>query len=308
MPVVRWTGRLLLSRPFTSARRRQLLDATPLSMGRVFQIILHRLAFAPIVLAILVTLMVYGGTHPPPVTPAINPASAEVYYQPITIVTEDDTRLNGYLFPLLDEQRVLAEKEKLLTRKHPAVILVHHQAQSAEELCSLIRPLHRAGMVVLIVALRGTDPSPPAAQTFGLREAMDVKAAVAMLQRRPFIDPARIGIVATGGGATAALLGGGESAAAMVLRDPIDSSEQILTRIGPQHASLSSLRPLCRWVFEMVFSVDADGLDTLNAARLDRRANLLRLESHAAFDTTGTGIAITDFLTDRLTSDAPNTR
>jgi dienelactone hydrolase len=86
----------------------------------------------------------------------------------------------------------------------------------------LVRPLHDAGFVVMVVALRGCGASAPAGETFGLLESNDVKAAVAVLRKRPFVDPNRIAIVGVGAGANACVLAASEDAGikALVLDHP----------------------------------------------------------------------------------------
>ena len=58
-----------------------------------------------------------------------------------------------------------------------------------EQLLPLVRPLHEAGFVILMLNVRGVGTATAAAQTFGLKESRDVLAAVEMLRRRPFVNP-----------------------------------------------------------------------------------------------------------------------
>jgi hypothetical protein len=302
----RMLRRVLLSRPFTSRAKREALEAEPWTVARVLRTTLHRLAYAPMVLALIVAAMVYHGTHPARVEVSLNPSTVDVYYDRVSLLAEDGTRLGGWLFPVVDEKLVLERKEKLLTDKHPAVLLVHHQGQAPDEMLPLVKPLHDAGMIVMIVGLRGAGTSDHAAQTFGLREAMDVKAAVEMLRRRPFVDPQRIAVVGTGTGATASLLAMREDAnlRALVLDEPVQRVEQIMTEIGPRHPWLAGLRPMCKWAFEVVYQVDAEDIALAGHYEAIVRSGALMLNHPGAqrFDTPEGVRQVTDFLRSRLSS------
>ena len=83
-------------------------------------------------------------------------------------------RLEGWLIPVIDAKRVIAEGEAALNKRSPAVVLVHDFAASRDQLLHLAEPLHMAGFVVLAMNLRGGSPMSTDAQTFGIREATDV--------------------------------------------------------------------------------------------------------------------------------------
>lgn len=158
--------------------------------------------------------------------------------------------------------------------------------------------------MVLIVGLRGAAPGDRSAQTFGLREAMDVRAGVEMLRRRPLVDPQRIAIVGTGTGATAALLALRDDPGirALVLDEPVRHVDQILTAIGPRHPWLAALRPMCKWAFEIVYDVNADDVELLRHDKLVARDNVLLLDAPGAqrFDTPAGAQQVVAFLRDRL--------
>jgi hypothetical protein len=125
-----------------------------------------------------------------------------------------------------------------------------------------------------------------------------------MLRRRPFVDPRRIAIVGTGTGATASLLATRDdpSILALVLDEPVQSVEEIVTQIGPRHPWLSALRPMCKWAFEISFQVDADDLELLRHERVLARSNVLLLTEPGAqrFDTPAGSTQVSDFLRSRL--------
>src|SRR5262249_29813903 len=145
--------------------------------------------------------------------------SQGVYYDPVNFLSDDGARLEGWLVPVVDAKKVLEEKDQIIGKRYPAVVLVHDFAGSRQQLLPMVQPLHNAGFVVLAMNLRGTTQSAREAQTFGIKEAMDVKAAVDMLRRRLFVDPAKIAVVGIGTGANAAMIAGRNdpSIAALVL-------------------------------------------------------------------------------------------
>jgi alpha-beta hydrolase superfamily lysophospholipase len=185
-------------------------------------------------------------------------------------LSEDGARLEGWLVPVVDAKKVLEEKESILGKRYPAVVLVHDFAGSRQQLLPMVQPLHKAGFVVLAINLRGTSTSAREAQTFGIKEAMDVKAAVDMLRRRAFVDPTRIAIVGIGTGANAAMIAGRNdpSISALVLSAPVDGFDQAFAnRIG-EHGWSKQLRPLFRWTFQVMYGVDASDLSPSNFAQV----------------------------------------
>lgn len=270
----RWIGRALLRVllfDLVVIRRRTPLvieDAHPLA--RLFHIALYRLLFVPVLLVLLVMALVYLGTHPDPVPAVVDPVAQGVYYDPITFSSQDNTRLEAWLVPIVDAKLVLEEKEMALQDKRPAVILVHDYGSSRQQMLPLMRPLHDAGFVVLAITLRGCGDSGPAATTFGINEAQDVEAAAQMLRRRPFVDADRIGLVGIGTGATACVLAAARDGGlrALVLDRPVHRFEDLLAdRVGPRQPWLRWIDPLCKWSFQIAYSVDADMISTDHLSR-----------------------------------------
>lgn len=254
-------ARLLLARPF-SKRSRQFDDAAS-PFQSALRGMVHRLALAPMLLVLMVAALVYAGTHPPRAEVFADPATEGIYYDPVTFLSEDQTRLEAWLVPVLDAQRINADKEKALKQKQAAVVLIHDYGATRASLLPLVKPLHEAGMVVLSVGLRGCGTSGSAGLTFGINESQDVTAAVEMLRRRQFIDAGRIGVVGVGTGATAALLAAQRDPqiAAIVIEDPPDGPDDaIARRIGPQQRWLAWMHPLCKWTFEIAYHADTDEL------------------------------------------------
>lgn len=230
--------------------------------SRIFRAVLYRLAFVQLLIGLLIGLSVAITTHPPHVQSGLTPQDLGIYYEPVSMLSEDQTRLEGILVPALDARRVLEEKDKILRKRFPAVVLVHDQGNSGEQMLPLVRPLHEAGLVVLVLDLRGCGNSQAKGQTFGLNESKDVLAAVQMLRRRSYVDPRRIAIIGTGTGATAALLAAEEDPeiAALVLDRPMCDPQQVMDHFVPRSKALKFMQPLYRWAFEFTYGVNMDDL------------------------------------------------
>jgi hypothetical protein len=233
-------------------------------VGRMLRGLGYRLFFAPVLVSGFVCMMVWSATHPRLEIGERDPGSTELYYDAVTFVTQDNVRLDGALFPVLDARQVIEEQERALRKRYPAVVLVHDFAMRKDQMLPLVGPLHEAGFVVLTMNLRGNGAGGSAAQTFGLREAMDVKAGVEMLRRRPFVDAARITVVGAGTGATAALIHAKSDPAisAIVVCDPLRDVETLLDgTLAPRHPWLGWMKPLCKWTFEFAYQLDIDDVN-----------------------------------------------
>src|SRR6266536_806796 len=74
----------------------------------------HRLMLVPTLLAVLIGVLVVTGTHPQAAPGVVDPVSRGVYYDPIELLSLDNTKLEGWLVPVLDARRLIIEKEDLL--------------------------------------------------------------------------------------------------------------------------------------------------------------------------------------------------
>ncbi|HWE97245.1 MAG TPA: prolyl oligopeptidase family serine peptidase [Tepidisphaeraceae bacterium] len=301
LPGLKWLLRTLVSRPFSIRTPRPIkpLAYVLAAAGRQF-------IFLPLILAATSVILVYAGTHPtlPPLVS--DPNSQGVYYDPVNLVSDDGTRLTGWLIPAVDARRVLEEKDKFLRSRRPGVVLVHDFGQTQQQVLPLLAPLHDEGMVLVVIGLRGAGNGRPAGQTFGINEAADIKAAVEMLRRRPSVDPDRIAVLGLGTGATAALLAAEHDPqiAAMVIADPIRSAnEAVAQRIGPHQAWMAWLRPACKWAFELSYHVSADDVNLERFAGLTQLRPTLMLppgsDRATYFDASRVG-AIREFLATNL--------
>ena len=279
--LIRFLFRLLLSVPF-GRKAAAFRNEEGTRFSRFMRALTYRLAFVPVVLVIFLTAMVLSATHPRLSMQGTDPLAIGVYYDPVNFLAEDGARLDGWLVPVIDAKRVLEEKEQVIGKRYPAVVLVHDFDRSREQLLPLVGPLHDAQMVVLAINLRGAAAQSREAQTFGLREAKDVKAAVDMLRRRNFVDPQKIALIGVGSGANACVIAAKSdpTLAAMVLADPAENfDEAFAARIGEDHFWLPALQPLLRWTFQVMYGVDTGELEIAGHKNIIAQKHVLMTDS-----------------------------
>lgn len=272
-----WSGRLLLADIF--GRRLKIEVGTP--FHRFVKGLCYRMLFLPLAMALVACVLVYNGTHPAIASTAIDPSCHGLNYDPIEFLGDGGVKLEGWLVPVLDAKRVLAEKNKLLNmlnERHPAVVLIHDIGASRQQMLPLVRPLHEAGYVVLLTTLRGAGPNGGSVgSTFGLNEAGDVKAAVDVLRRTPFVDGRKVALVGVGTGANAAVLTAQKDGAiaALVLDKPCqDFNEVLREHLAPRQHWMRWMNPLCEWTFDVAYSV--------NASELNLQQNLHTIQGRGA--------------------------
>ncbi len=244
-------------------RRDFYTDDGPLIL-RVARGLFYRLSIIPFLVLAAVLLMVHTGTRPPPPVAERDPGSLGIFFEPIALLSADHARFEAWLVPAVDAQRVLAEGEKAIIERRPAVVLAHDLGMTRQQMLPLVQPLHDAGIVVAVVALRGSGSPDAGSLTFGIREADDLRAVVDMLRRRPYVDAGRVGIVGIGTGASAALLAARDDQmiGPLVLDSPPAGGQQIVSqRLAPRPQWLAWMGPMCKWAFEIAYHVDIDEID-----------------------------------------------
>lgn len=257
-----WLGEFLVRMVATPLIRRAKA-APPVPI--LIRGLLYRLMFLPILITLIASLLVYLATHPRTYVAQLDPITIGVYYDPVTLVAADGVRSDGWLAPAIDARKVLNEKEKALRQPSPGVVLVHDMGHTGRQMLPLVKPLHEAGYVVLVVGVRGSGTAQPAGQTFGLLESLDVRAAVDMLRRRSYVDPDRVAVVGVGAGATAAVLAREQdpTIAGLVLIDlPTDVKTPVRKAMTYDSPMLKWMAPICRWTFEIAYQVSLSDLDT----------------------------------------------
>jgi pimeloyl-ACP methyl ester carboxylesterase len=263
-----WCGKVLLSHPL-HIRRGGAFFSNDTRASRLVRSLAYRLLFAPVLLAVISCVLVFAGTHPLSPRPTADPSTAGVYYDRVSLASEDGTALYGWFVPVVDAGRVLSHRERMLHDRRPAVVLVHDFGRSPEQMLSLVRPLHDDQLVVLAIGLRGVGVG-STGQTFGVNEALDVAAAVQMLRRNPLVDGDHIGVVGIGTGANAALLAAERDPrlAAVVAADPFATPDDaVASHIGPNYRGVRWLGTVHRWTLQVAYHVD---LDDLRLCRLEQ--------------------------------------
>ncbi len=229
--------------------------------------LLLRIALVPALALAAAAGLVAVGTRPPRTPPALDPTSAGVYFEAVTLMTDDGQRLQGWLVPAVDEAGVLAcpraARALMLTGRHPGVVLAHDFAGSREQMLAYVGPLHDAGCAVLAIDLRGCGESDPAAQTFGLREAADVRAGLDLLRKRNLVDPLRLAAIGLGTGGTAALavLGDAGVVAAVAVDPPASADAAVAEHLVPDWLRARWTVALVRAVFDTLYTIDSRRLD-----------------------------------------------
>lgn len=249
---------------------------------RIIRGVLYRLAFVPAVLILFIVATVFVVTHPQGKPPVADPAGYGVYYDSIKMTAEDGVELDAWLVPVLNARKVVQHGEKALATKDPAIVLVHGFGANKQQMLPLVKPLHDNGIVVLIAGLRGTTVGARQGQTFGAKEARDVRAAVAALRARSFVDPDRIAILGIGTGANAAMIAAADDPriAALVLDSPIENFDGAFAdRLGPDKMWVRVFRPLFKWTFEAMYHVDTDDLNPSRFATAQAGKPVLRFAS-----------------------------
>src|SRR5437762_12630122 len=148
----RMIGLVLFYKPLSRRRLRVEDGLSPVS--RFVHGLSYRLAFVPIFIALLVAAMVYAGTHPILTESNLDPTSQGLYYDTITLISDDGVRLEAWQVPLVDASAVLSRREESLRHKQSAVVLVHDFANRRQQMLPLTRPPHQAGFVVMAIGLR----------------------------------------------------------------------------------------------------------------------------------------------------------
>lgn len=270
--------------------------------------LIYRLAAIPVLLGVIVSVLVYTATHPVPVPSLADPSSVGLYFEKVQITAADGVVSEAWLVPVVDARRVLDERDDLLRTRQPAMVLVHDHAYSRQQLLPYLRPFHDAGIVTLTVATRGTATNNPKGRTFGLREALDVSAAIHVLRDRSMIDDDRVGLLGIGTGATAALIAAKADDRVKVIAaiDPPRTPEDALAALTPTQRYLRFLQPLSRFTFETVFNVNINDADLSRLSNSLKDRQVLYVLTDNGTNTTQTSFrTVTHFVASRL-SDEPS--
>lgn len=275
--IVRIALRVLVWNPLVRRRDGQFRNEDGTTWQRLTRGLCYRIAFLPVFVAIIVAMVVWCATHPQFASASTDPNAKGVYYETVSFKPEGVPAIDAWLVPQIDARKVIDEGEKTLRQKHPAVILVPDCGQGAEQMLPLIQPLHEAGFVVLAINAPRTSVIRSRGITFGLRESVELQAAIAMLKSRSYVDKNRVALVGIGGGANAAVLVAKRdpSIRAIVVDRPLTSASDLRDRLGPTRPGFQWMQPLCKWSFELSYQVDAEELDLKNYDDLLKKPSVL---------------------------------
>jgi pimeloyl-ACP methyl ester carboxylesterase len=174
-------------------------------MMRFVDGIFTRILLTPVILGIFMIAVVYASTHPRNVRADSSPDAYGLYFKRLSITTIDNQRLTAWYIPPISAEEVAFDVDGTLVQKYPGVVLCHGLGATHDQYLPLAAQLHTAGYAVLMLDMRGQGESDQAAVTYGLRERMDVLAAIKVLRETSYVDPAKVCVVGHNIGATAAL-------------------------------------------------------------------------------------------------------
>ena len=171
---------------------------------RLADALLTRLVLAPVLAFIFFGFLVWRTTHPSLAYAVQTPGQYDTYYKEVSIGTQDRQRIDLWYIPAVTVDEMVRNPDEALRERRPGVVLVHALGQTNEQYLPLALRLSQQGYAVALVNTRGQCPD-GAAVTFGLREGLDVLAAVNYLREHPNVDPDRIAVIGSGVGGAAVL-------------------------------------------------------------------------------------------------------
>ena len=199
-------------------------------------------------------ILVYANTHPPRYPLHIPPSRFQADYEDLSFTTDDGIVLRGWLV-----------KPAGSGGPRPAVIICHGLGANKSDFTDLAVSLSRRGYLVLTFDFRAHGESGGGSSSLGLREQMDVAAALACLRSRTDADPQRIGIYGFSlGGATALLAAARSGGFRAVVSDSAFTSlrDQARTAItGFYHLPAFPFLPLTTLGYRLWFFASVDDVD-----------------------------------------------
>lgn len=239
-----------------SAGMRKTLPMRVVTIG-----ILMKLAWLPPAVVVACGWAVYRGTHGPAVAAAQVARVSNAFSERVSFAAADGVGLSAVWVPAVTAEEIVGQGETVLGRRDAAVVLVHDHGHDAGQMLAQATLLHELGLHVLVLDTRGSGQSEPAARTFGRMEQLDVAAAVNYLASRASVDKARIAVWGVGSGAAAGERASASVPIALLLAErefPAGSVASTDDRFMPAHAAYDALRPVCRWLFHVLYAGGAD--------------------------------------------------
>jgi uncharacterized protein len=136
-----------------------------------------------VILAVVVTFVVgpaVAATNVPRAEVGATPVSKGLFYESVTVTSDDGVRLAGWY---------------LASTNHAAVVLLHGAGSTRSGVLDEAAVLAAHGFGVLMIDARGHGDSGGRAMDFGWHGDADIAAATGFLADRPEVDSHRIGVV-----------------------------------------------------------------------------------------------------------------
>ncbi len=157
--------------------------------------VMYILLGVALLVVILPFILLYANTHPPRYPLNVPPSVYKADYDSVSFTSEDGVDLKGWLI-----------KPPHPHSPAPAIIICHGVGANKSDFTGLAVSLARSGYYVMLFDFRAHGESGGSRSSLGYHEQKDVLAALAFLQKRPGINPGRIGIYGFSMGASTAIL------------------------------------------------------------------------------------------------------
>ncbi|MEM1013408.1 MAG: hypothetical protein AAGI46_14450 [Planctomycetota bacterium] len=249
--------------------------AGAMPLGRVTSRSLRQTLWVLPGLFVVATVLTWHAAKPalPPLEASLG-LPAGVYAERVTLTADDGRELVGIWIPPSD---IIRDE---ISKAAPAVVLVHDVGHDERQMLPLVARLHEQGFGVLAIRLRNAAEEHASPTTFGVKESLDVAAAVEHVRHRPLVDADRIAAWGVGYGANALRDAQLASPIALaVLEDAVDTSRSADERIVPEGRRFDVLRPVCRWMLAIGYDAAPRPKATpaLRVVDIDRHVDGYRL-------------------------------
>ncbi|RMH05190.1 MAG: hypothetical protein D6704_09870 [Nitrospirae bacterium] len=205
-----------------------------------------------ILAGVLVLLSLFNfllGIRPITFQTSSDPSRYGLSYEPVAFKTDDGLLIRGWFIPAGNT----SHSNSSGIPKRPAILIGHGYPFDKANILPHVVFLHR-DFHLLLIDFRYFGESDGAYTTVGLKETLDVAAAVAYLQQREEVDPERIGAMGFSMSAAIILLAQNPAIKAIVADSPYASLTQVLRHQffflpGPLGWPIVKLTAFYAWLF-----------------------------------------------------------
>lgn len=250
---------------------------------RIIEGLLTRVILTPFIVGAFLLLLVWYTTHPSQILASQSPTAVGLSFRPVSLESSDGQRLQAWYIPGITTSEVVRNGDEALLQKRPAAILIHGLGYGQDQYLPLAARLHEAGFSVLMLSLRGQGENATgkhAGVTFGLREKLDVLAAVGYLREISHVDSSRIAVVGYGMGANAALQAAllDHSIAAVVVENPWPTFEDWTKHnFDVPYVPTNLMSALYQTTFELAYRERVSQLDMGSNLRYLRQTSVFMI-------------------------------